>query len=137
MVHTLNDLRSILDVPEELTSPIRLHHPSFRDFLLDKNRCRDTNFWANEKQAHQTLAGRCIGVMSASLKKDICGLHTPGVLVTDVASTRVEQCLPPEVRCACLYWIRHLQEGNAQLHDNDQVHHFLQIHLLHWLEALG
>ena len=55
----------------------------------------------------------------------------------DVASTRVEQCLSPMVRYACLYWVRHLQEGNAQFHDNDQVHHFLQAHLLHWLEALG
>ena len=75
--------------------------------------------------------------MSTSLKQDICGLHTPGVLVTDVANTRVEQCLPPEVRYACLYWVQHLQKGSTQLHDSHQVHQFLQVHLLHWLEALG
>ena len=63
--------------------------------------------------------------------------ETPGTLVTDVESSRVEQCLPPEVQYACLYWIPHLQKSGAQLYDNDEVHHFLQEHFLHWLEALS
>ena len=134
---TLEDLHSIVDSPKDQTQPLRLHHPSFRDFLLNNDRCKDLNFWVDEKQAHQTLADRCIRLMSTSLKQDICGLHTPGVLVTDVANTRVEQCLPPEVRYACLYWVQHLQKGSTQLHDSHQVHQFLQVHLLHWLEALG
>jgi hypothetical protein len=41
LVRTLNDLHLILDVPEELAQPIRLHHPSFRDFILDPKRCAD------------------------------------------------------------------------------------------------
>ena len=44
---TVEDLYSIIDVPEDLTQPIRLHHPSFRDFLLDKQRCKDPNFWVD------------------------------------------------------------------------------------------
>jgi hypothetical protein len=75
--------------------------------------------------------------MSSSLKQDICGLNAPSVFVTDVASSRVEQCLPPEVQYACLYWIQHLQKSRAQLRDNDQVYQFLQEHLLHWFGALG
>jgi hypothetical protein len=34
-------------------------------------------------------------------------------------------------------WIQHLQKSGAQLYDNDQVHQFLEAHLLHWLEALS
>ena len=117
--------------------PLRLHHPSFRDFLLDKNRCGDSDFWVEEKQAHQMLADSCIQLMSTSLKKDICGVHSPGWLATDVESSRLEQCLPPEVQYACLYWVQHLQKSGTQLYDNDQVHQFLKVHLLHWLEALG
>jgi hypothetical protein len=49
----------------------------------------------------------------------------------------VEQCLPPEIQYACLYWIQHLQKSSTQLRNNDQVHQFLQEHLLHWFEALG
>ena len=75
--------------------------------------------------------------MSTSLKQDICSLNAPGMLISDVESSRVERSLPPGVQYACLYWIQHLQKSDAQLYDNDQVHQFLQVHLLHWLEALG
>ncbi|KAF4631213.1 hypothetical protein G7Y89_g6927 [Cudoniella acicularis] len=134
---TVEDLHSILDVPKDQTRPLRLHHPSFRDFLLNKDRCEDLNFWVDKKQAHQTLADGCIRLMSTSLKQDICDLSASGMLATDVESSRVEQCLPPELQYACLYWIQHLQRSCAQLCDNDQVHQFLKEHLLHWLEALG
>jgi hypothetical protein len=104
----LKDLHAILDIPNDYTRPLRLHHPSFRDFLLDKNRCRDSNFWVEEKRAHQMLADSCIQLMSTSLKKDICGEHSPGWLATDVESSQLEQCLPLEVQYACLYWVQHL-----------------------------
>ena len=133
----LSQLHSVLDIPMGRASPVQVYHPSFRDFVLDNLKCSDPQFWVDEKQAHQMLAKSCIELMSTSLRKDICGLRAPGVLVADIASTRIEQCLPPEVRYACLYWIQHLQRGNAQLHDNHQVYQFLQAHLLHWLEALG
>jgi hypothetical protein len=132
----LIDLHSVLDIPKDQTCPIRLHHPSFRDFLLNKDRCMDLNFWVDEKKAHQTLADSCIQLMSTSLKQNICGVDSLGWLATDADSSRVEQCLPPEIQYACLYWIEHVQKSGAQLHDNDQVHQFLQEHLLHWLEAL-
>src|SRR6202789_4260162 len=78
---TLEDLHSVLDIPKEQTRPLRLHHPSFRDFPLDKRRCGDSNFWVDEKQEHQTSAESCIHLMSASLKQDICELVAPGVPV--------------------------------------------------------
>ena len=99
---TLEELHSVLDVPKDQNQPLRLHHPSFRDFLLNNDRCKDPNFWVDEKQAHQTLAGSCIQLMSTSLKQDICRLNTPGVLVGDVESSRVEHSLPPAVQYACL-----------------------------------
>jgi hypothetical protein len=51
---TFKDLYAILDIPKDPTRPLRLHHPSFRDFLLNKDRCGD--FWVDEKEAHQILA---------------------------------------------------------------------------------
>ncbi|KAF2182405.1 putative WD-repeat protein, partial [Zopfia rhizophila CBS 207.26] len=134
---TLEDLHAILDMPRDQNRPLRLHHPSFRDFLLNKDRCGDLNFWVDEKQAHQRLAESCIRLMSASLKQDICGQNAPSVLVANVESTRVEQCISPELQYACLYWIQHLLKSDAQLCDNDQVHQFLKVHLLHWLESLS
>ncbi|PQE16302.1 hypothetical protein CJF32_00006175 [Rutstroemia sp. NJR-2017a WRK4] len=101
------------------------------------DRCRDPNFCVDENKAHWALAERSIQLMSTSLKKDICGFDAPGVLVADVESARVEQCLPPEVRYACLYWIEHLRKSCTKLCDNDRTHQFLKTHLLHWLEALS
>jgi NACHT domain len=137
IIQTLNDLPSILNIPEDPALPIRLHHPSFRDFLLDKGRCGSLKFWVDEKQAHRTLADSCIRLLSTALKEDICSVNKFGTLATDIESSRVEQCLPPEVQYACLYWVEHLQKSEAQLRDNEQVHQFLQKNLLHWLEALG
>ena len=134
---TLADLHAILVIPKDQSCPIRLHHPSFRDFLLDKDRCGNSPFWVDEKQAHRASADNCIRLMSTSLKRDICGLHADGALTTDVDSDRIRRCLSPELQYACLYWVQHLQRSGAQLYDNHQVHGFLREHSLHWLESLS
>jgi hypothetical protein len=134
---TLDDLHAILEVTKDQARLIRLHHPSFRDFLLDKTRCGDPHFWVDDKQAHKALAHGCMRLMSTTLKRDICGLYDPGALTADIENIRVEQHLPSEVQYACIYWVQHLQRSDAQLFDNDPVHQFLRKHLLHWLEALS
>jgi hypothetical protein len=134
---TLNELHAILDIPNELNRPLRLHHPSFRDFLLDSTRCGNTSFWVEEEQAHRTLAEQCMQLMSQHLKQDICGVKQPGALVVDIDPTIIAQHLPPELQYACLYWAQHLEKGGTSLCDNGGVHLFLQNHLLHWLETLG
>ena len=131
----LDDLHAILSIPEDPSLPLRLHHPSFRDFLVEKARCEE--FWVYEKQAHQVLADSCIRLMSASLKQYICGVDAPGTLVSDVERSQVEQSLSAEVQYACRYWIEHIRRSGTQLCDDSQVHVFLREHLLHWLEALG
>jgi hypothetical protein len=134
---TMNDLHALLDIPKNAKHTVRLHHPSFRDFLLDPKRCCDSYFWVDEKQAHEALLDSCLRLMSTSLKQDICKVKAPGMLTAELESGRVEQFLPPEVQYACLYWIQHVQKSGAQLRDNGQVHQFLEEHFLHWLEALG
>jgi hypothetical protein len=133
----LKDLHTILDIPKDHTRPLRLHHPSFRDFLLNKERCGDPNFWVDGKQVHQMLAAKCIRLMSNSLKKGICDRRAPGVLLTDLEGGQVEQYLPPEVQYSCLYWVQHLQKSGELLRNDHQIQQFLQVHLLHWLEALS
>ena len=133
----LEELHGVLDIPENDSHPIRLHHPSFRDFLLSKDRCGDPHFWVDEKQAHRALANNCIQLTSGALKRNICGLDAPGTLIGDVDSSRVKMCIPLEIQYACLYWVHHLQRSGAQLCDNDQVHQFLREHFLHWLETLS
>ena len=90
----------------------------------------------DKKQAHYTLAACCIQLMSQTLKKDICEMHAPGCQASQVESSWIEKCLPPEVQYACLYWVQHLQRSGSQVRDSEEAHQFLQAHFLHWLEAL-
>jgi hypothetical protein len=135
IIRALEDLHTTLDIPKDPTSLLRLHHPSFRDFLLSKDRCGE--FWVDEKEVHRNLATRCIQLMSQKLKKDVCELYAPGYQASQVESSRMQKCLPPEVQYACLYWVQHLQRSGSQAYDDNDIYQFLQVHLLHWLEALG
>src|SRR5205823_1213747 len=131
--HTLVDLHSILDIPKKPSCPIRLHHPSFRDFLLDEKRCGDTHFLVDEKKAHGALADCCIRLMTDSkngLRRDICGLRAHGALASEVHGDLITQCLPSELQYACQYWVQHVERSESQLCDEGPVHLFLKQHLL-------
>ena len=133
----LRFLHSVLDVPICLESPVRLLHPSFRDYLLDQQRCQEPQLWVDENMTHGDLFVNCLKLMSKYLKRDMCKLRLPGALKTDVEDGVVLSCLPLDVQYACCYWVDHLRRSNVQLCDNDQVHIFLRTHVLHWLEALS
>ncbi|KFY80333.1 hypothetical protein V499_00801, partial [Pseudogymnoascus sp. VKM F-103] len=135
VTQTLERLQAILEVPKDVAGFLRLHHPSFRDFLLNKDRSK--GFWVDRKGVNQILAVGCIQLMSQTLKKDICEMHAPGSQASQVESSWIEKCLPPEVQYACLYWVQHLQRGGSQVYNGKKAHQFLHAHLLHWLEAFG
>jgi hypothetical protein len=40
----LKNLYMILDIPNNESGVLRLHYPSFRDSLLNNNKCNDPNF---------------------------------------------------------------------------------------------
>lgn len=130
-------LHAILDVPDDLTGPLRLHHPSFRDFLIDNHRCRDADFFVDKHKVHHGLSESCLQLMSSTLKHDICDVNAPGTSADDVDETQKQQCLPSEIQYACFYWAQHLQSSNVLLKDGDAIHQFLNEHVLHWLEALS
>jgi NACHT domain len=133
----LRHLHSVLEVPDRQSHPLRLLHPSLRDFLLDKKRCSNQQLWVDEKKVHADLADACIRLMSHTLGRDMCDLHSPGALAREVQCERIEQRLPAELQYACQYWVQHLERSGTQLLDNDPVHTFLCSYLLHWLEVLS
>jgi hypothetical protein len=130
-------LHSVLSISSDPNQPIQVLHLLFCNFLVDPERCETNPFSVNKNQMYQRIANCCIQLMSSSLKQNICGLESPGILKTEVTSSQVDQFLPPEVKYMCLYWIQHLQKSSTQLKDYSQVHRFLQAHLIHWFEALG
>ncbi|USP76690.1 uncharacterized protein yc1106_03964 [Curvularia clavata] len=132
----LKRLNAIIAIPKDNAQLLRLHHPSFRDFLLSGDRCSDTNFLVDEQEAHRDLAIKCLQLMSSSLQQGACGIDKVCTLVTEDEGAEFKPALPSELQYACHYWIEHFVRGGAKLHDGDEVHGFLQEHFLHWLEAL-
>lgn len=134
---TLADLHTIFNIPSDESRPVRLHHPTFRDFLLNKKRCVDTDFWVDEKKAHQVLGDKCIDLMSKMLRENICNLQSPGTLVSDISPDHIKRCIPAELQYACLYWVEHYRRSEIILRDGDRVHTFLKKYFLCWLEAIN
>lgn len=132
---TLADLHSILDIPSGTERPIRLHHPSLRDFLYDRSRCHEYLF-VNQTVTHNLLAERSLSVMSV-LRKDLCNLKSPGTLMEDIGSTVITQHLSSALQYTCRYWLDHVEHGQMRLNDSGPVHRFLQEYCLFWLEAIS
>jgi hypothetical protein len=135
----LKDLHAILNIPEDPTQPLRLHHPSFRDFLLSKDKCGNDSFWVHESTTHGKLVSCCLELMSApnGLRQDMCNLSEPGMLRSEIKEETVASSLSPELQYACRFWVEHLERSQLSLADGDTAHVFLQTHFLHWLEAMS
>jgi len=133
---TLASLHSVLNVPENEDQPIRIFHPSFRDFLLDPQRCLDSRFSIDPKEAHITLFRNCMALL-ADLQQDLCNLREPGVSVSDIPEGIIQQHIPAHIHYACRYWFHHFQLGNPIQEDMVRIQRFLEQDFLHWLEALS
>jgi len=135
---TLDSLRSVLNVPEHESQPVRLFHLSFRDFLLDSQRCSDSRLQIDEKAKHISLFRKCMSHIS-QLQENICDLWGPGVLITEIPSDTIQKSIQPHIQYACRYWLDHWRLGNLLAVEEDikTIRQFLNQHLLHWLEGLS
>jgi len=133
---TLDPLRSVLNIPEDESQPVRLFHLSFRDFLQDFQRCSDSRFQVDEKKRHTSLFQKCMLHIS-QLQENICNLWGPGVLITEIPDDTVEKSIPLHVQYACRYWLDHWRLGNPLEEDIKTIWQFLEQHFLHWLEGLS
>jgi NACHT domain len=132
----LDLLHSVLSIPTNQTHPVRLLHLSFREFLLDPLKSENNPFWIDERKTHEKLASKCLQLISRHLKQNICNLRSPGTLRTEINQQTIDVYLPTEVQYACRYWVHHLEQSKTNISDYDEVHIFLEEHLLYWLEAL-
>ncbi|SMY26703.1 unnamed protein product [Zymoseptoria tritici ST99CH_1A5] len=134
---SLAQLHTVLELPQDDKGPICLRHPTFREFLLDKTRCTDMDFWVDEIGAHYEVTRHCIRVMTGLLRRDICHLNLPGSPAVEIDHSRLDRLLPPHLRYACLHWVRHCRDSKGHPRDGGIIHRFMQTHFLHWLEAFS
>jgi hypothetical protein len=132
-------LSAVLLVDDE--APVRLFHPSFPDFMTNEERCRDARFLVSRSEGHLQLATRCLEIMNAGLRRDICDIRDPCLSNSEVADLegRLACAVSSELRYACQYWHIHLQyTGVVSASGLPAVlETFCTRHLLHWVEVLS
>ncbi|PIG69509.1 G-protein beta WD-40 repeats containing protein, partial [Aspergillus arachidicola] len=128
----LDPLHSVLNVPSNMDTPVRILHLSFRDYLL----ITESPFRINEQETHEKIASRCLHVMENKLMHNICGMASYGTQRLDVDSQIIKQHLSAELEYSCHYWAYHLQQSKGRISET-KILSFLKQHFLHWLEALS
>jgi hypothetical protein len=138
----LRCLSSVLLYEHTSHEPVRLIHPSFPDFLTHKGRCTDVRYFVDSAEYHPLPALRCLQIMNADLRRDICDLRDPSMFNCDIPELEREQRLDKNVsiqlRYACKYWHVHVQLAGCFHQDLiTALDVFCTKHLLHWLELLS
>jgi WD40 repeat protein len=122
------------------STPVRLFHPSFPEFIVSDERCRDERFLIRAPEGHFHLAIQCLKVMNMHLRENICNLKDPSVPNAEVPYLlqTLEQVVPAELRYACKHWHVHLRLADVTSSRlADSLETFCATHLLHWLELLS
>jgi hypothetical protein len=131
-----NQLASVL--PPDSSSAIRVIHPSFLDYLT--NRQRSDTFFIDVEEHNLSLARGCLRVMNGKLRTNICRVTVQTVLndqIPDLAS-RIDQYIPEDLAYSCESWSDHIQR--PWNHDPELLpllDEFCKMHVLHWLEAMS
>jgi hypothetical protein len=131
-------LSAVLLVDEP--APVRLFHPSFPEYVASDQRCREARFLVKASEGHLRLAAKCLEVMNAHLRENICDIKDPSLLNTEVylLQETLERVAPAELRYACRHWHAHLRLANVTSPSLvNSLETFCTTHLLHWLELLS
>ncbi|KAG8723258.1 hypothetical protein FRC09_004087 [Ceratobasidium sp. 395] len=133
----LSRLLSVLYVDHNRDNAVRVSHPSFMDYLTDRNRSKG---WYVDLDEHNTILAKCcLETMTDFLKFNICGLETSDVFNSDVRDldVRVAATIPPHLRYSCLYWSSHLVSARIVMLDRHLRRFLFGPELLYWIEALS
>ncbi|KAK5988239.1 Vegetative incompatibility HET-E-1-like protein [Cladobotryum mycophilum] len=133
----LDQLHSVLDIPEQDDAPIRLLHPSFRDFLLDPTRCTNLMFSIDAIRAHAFLFECCLKIMSGHLRRNMCNLPHPGFQIGRAHRLAINRHIPTMLQYACLHWVKHLENGRIDPRTHLGLVGFFRARYLFWIEILA
>jgi hypothetical protein len=145
-----NDVRSLGSVllisvssgpkPERFSETVSTFHPSFRDFLVDSQRCSDRHFLVEHAEHQHELLHHCLQLLNKHLRHDMCGIRSPGLANVDIQnlSGRLTQAVPEAVRYACKYWQVHfVSSGSLSGSVSAALLELCTNHLFHWIEVIS
>jgi hypothetical protein len=139
VLSTLQSIRSLLVLHDDVNEPIRLFHKSFSDFVTDPSRCTDVRFYIPPLY-HTELVLSFLKLMDKSLKKNICSIPNYA-LNTDVANLQEkieENGVRGALEYACRSWDKSLIVMEYRTSDVLSVlREFLEGRFIFWLETLS
>lgn len=128
----LDAFHSVLNIPEDFDTPIRILHLSFREFLVNT----ESAFHVDESETQRKILSRCLSIMNSKLKHNICGLSSYGTQRMEIDSQIITEHLPQDLQYSCCYWAYHLEQSKDNFAE-EEVLAFLKKNFLHWLEAMS
>jgi hypothetical protein len=143
-----NDVRALASVllisptsgSEKFSETVSTFHPSFRDFLVDPQRCSDAHFLVEPAAHHQVLLCQCLQVMNKNLRYDICGIRKLGLANNDIHDLleRLASSVSEPLQYACQFWPVHIVASSPLAESvSAALFEFCIKHLFHWLEVLS
>ncbi|KAG8729440.1 hypothetical protein FRC11_008769, partial [Ceratobasidium sp. 423] len=132
----LHPLRSVLHVSEH-NGLVTTLHASFPDFMFSQDRSQ--GLFCDRLTHDQFLARRCLEIMKAQLRFNICQLESSFILDEEIPDLkeRIEANISPWLFYACRFWVDHLTQGGVSVTLVELVYEFLSQRLLFWMEVLN
>ncbi|KAG6831034.1 hypothetical protein H0H87_006526 [Tephrocybe sp. NHM501043] len=133
----LNLLHSLFDIPSNPVQPIRMFHPSFRDFLLTRERCQDPRLYVSKGRAHAWLALCCLNKIMLSDHDESRIIRSTNLHIR----FRALRFVPPALSYACQHWGDHLSQAaddpDFQKELEEKMFQFASTKLHYWIDMLN
>jgi hypothetical protein len=133
----LSMLNSVVAVPSSENVPLRIHHASFADYLINTA----SPFSVDVLSHNKLLALKCLECMNKYLRENLCGIEE----LDATNNTAVyRDSIQDGVVYACCCWALHIRHGVGSSHQSSFVDEILLVvriffkeHLLHWIEVMS
>jgi hypothetical protein len=138
-VRTVEELRSIVSCsgPDLRKDTIRPLHLTLREFLVDKERCKNSDFFIDRLLHHEKVAGSCLRILNNELRHDMCQLGGAFKDGTKSMEWRVREHVPAHVQYASAYWSVHVVENEPSTEVRAHLGVFCKENLLEWVETMS
>jgi hypothetical protein len=138
-VRTAEELRSIITCsgPDLRKDIIRPLHLTLREFLVDKDRCKNHDFLIDRQLHHRNVAETCLRIMNKALDRDMCQLGDAFKDEVKELDRIVRERVPPDARYACVFWSAHALENEPSEEMRRLLSVFCNEKLLAWVEAMS
>ncbi|KAJ6597918.1 hypothetical protein B0H10DRAFT_2325271 [Mycena sp. CBHHK59/15] len=114
-------------------SGLRFLHQSFVDFLVKPS--VDPNFHYSGPDHELQLASACLSTMERKLHFNMGNITTSYLQNSDIPD--LAGTIPAYLYYSCRFWASHLRNIAPTQKLREQMHNFMQLHLLCWIEVLS